>query len=144
YATTMVTMIGIGVAVDYSMFVLARFRDELEDGAVVERAVATAMRTSGTAVVFSGITVIVSLASIWIVPVRAVQSMALAAIMVVAVTIAATLTLLPALLAIVGRRVNAGRIGRRRSTSPASTGFWQRWTAGVMRRPLLCFLGAAG
>ena len=114
YATTMVTMIGIGVAVDYSMFVLARFRDELEDGAVVETAVATAMRTSGTAVVFSGITVIVSLASIWIVPVRAVQSMALAAIMVVAVTIAATLTLLPALLAIVGRRVNSGRIGRRR------------------------------
>ena len=85
YATTMVTMIGIGVAVDYSMFVLARFRDELEEGAVVETAVATAMRTSGTAVVFSGITVIVSLASIWIVPVRAVQSMALAAIMVVAV-----------------------------------------------------------
>ena len=144
YATTMVTMIGIGVAVDYSMFVLARFRDELEDGAVVETAVATAMRTSGTAVVFSGITVIVSLASIWIVPVRAVQSMALAAIMVVAVTIAATLTLLPALLAIVGRRVNSGRIGRRRrSTSPASSGFWQRWTAGVMRRPLLCFVGAA-
>ncbi|MFI5048629.1 MAG: MMPL family transporter [Gaiellales bacterium] len=143
YATTMVTMIGIGVAVDYSMFVLARFRDELEDGAVVETAVATAMRTSGTAVVFSGITVIVSLASIWIVPVRAVQSMALAAIMVVAVTIAGTLTLLPALLAIVGRSVNRGRIGRRRSTSPASSGFWQRWTAGVMRRPLLCFVGAA-
>jgi RND superfamily putative drug exporter len=144
YATTMVTMIGIGVAVDYSMFVLARFRDELEDGEDVEGAVATAMRTSGTAVVFSGITVIVSLASIWIVPVRAVQSMALAAIMVVAVTIAATVTLLPALLAIVGRRINSGRIGRRRrSTSPASTGFWQRWTAGVMRRPLLCFTGAA-
>src|SRR6185503_3817707 len=145
YATTMVTMIGIGVAVDYSMFVLARFRDELEDGEDVEGAVATAMRTSGTAVVFSGITVIVSLASIWIVPVRAVQSMALAAIMVVAVTIAATVTLLPALLAIVGRRVNSGGIGRRRrsSTSPASSGFWQRWTAGVMRRPLLCFVGAA-
>src|SRR3954447_22711609 len=71
--------------------------------------------------------------------------MALAAIMVVAVTIAATLTLLPALLAIVGRRVNSGGIGRRRpsSTSPASSGFWQRWTAGVMRRPLLCFVGAA-
>jgi len=117
YATTMVTMIGIGVAVDYSMFVLARFRDELEDGAVVETAVATAMRTSGTAVVFSGITVIVSLASIWIVPVRAVQSMALAAIMVVAVTIAATVTLLPALLAIVGRRINSGRIGRRRRST---------------------------
>src|SRR6478736_2990383 len=144
YATTMVTMIGIGVAVDYSMFILARFRDELEEGVEVEGAVATAMRTSGTAVVFSGITVIVSLASIWIVPVRAVQSMALAAIMVVAVTIAATVTLLPALLAIVGRRINSGRIGRRRrSTSPASTGFWQRWTAGVMRRPLLCFTGAA-
>ena len=94
YATTMVTMIGIGVAVDYSMFILARFREELLAGAATDRAVATAMATSGTAVAFSGMTVIVSLASIWIVPVRAVQSMALAAIMVVTVAVLAAMTLL--------------------------------------------------
>ena len=141
YATTMVTMIGIGVAVDYSMFVLARFRDELEDGAVVETAVATAMRTSGTAVVFSGITVIVSLASIWIVPVRAVQSMALAAIMVVAVAVLAAMTLLPAVLTLLGPRINAVRIGRRAGSG--REGFWYRWSQRVMRRPLLAAIASA-
>ncbi len=142
YATTMVTMIGIGVAVDYSMFVLARFREELDAGAGVEGAVAGSMRTSGVAVVFSGLTVIVSLASIWIVPVRAVQSMALAAIMVVAVALAATVTLLPALLAILGGRVNAGRIGRGRARVGPSP-FWARWAARVMRRPKLSFAAAS-
>ncbi|MDX6521203.1 MAG: putative drug exporter of the superfamily, partial [Gaiellales bacterium] len=114
YATTMVTMIGIGVAVDYSMFILARFREELAAGAATETAVARAMSTSGTAVAFSGMTVVVSLASIWIVPVRAVQSMALAAIMVVAVAVLAALTLLPAVLTLLGPRINALRVPGRR------------------------------
>ena len=142
YATTMVTMIGIGVAVDYSMFILARFREELLAGAATDRAVATAMATSGTAVAFSGMTVIVSLASIWIVPVRAVQSMALAAIMVVAVAVLAAMTLLPAVLTLLGPRINALRIPGRRER-PGREGFWMRWTRGVMRRPLLAALGAA-
>ncbi len=119
YATTMVTMIGIGVAVDYSMFILARFREELLAGAPTDRAVATAMATSGTAVAFSGMTVIVSLASIWIVPVRAVQSMALAAIMVVTVAVLAAMTLLPAVLMLLGPRINALRIpGRKERPRP--------------------------
>ena len=144
YATTMVTMIGIGVAVDYSMFVLARFRDELEDGAVVETAVATAMRTSGTAVVFSGITVIVSLASIWIVPVRAVQSMALAAIMVVAVTHRGDAH--AAARAAGDRRPAASTAGASdgggapRRPRPASGSGGRRASCA---RPLLCFVGAA-
>jgi uncharacterized membrane protein YdfJ with MMPL/SSD domain len=126
YATTMVTMIGIGVAVDYSMFILARFREELAAGAATEAAVASAMSTSGTAVAFSGMTVVVSLASIWIVPVRAVQSMALAAIMVVAVAVLAAMTLLPAVLTLLGPRINALRMpGRRGGTG--REGFWLRW-----------------
>jgi uncharacterized membrane protein YdfJ with MMPL/SSD domain len=143
YATTMVTMIGIGVAVDYSMFVLARYREELDGGRAVEAAVLNAMRTSGTAVVFSGLTVIVSLASIWIVPVRAVQSMALAAIMVVAVTLLATVSLLPALLAIVGRNVNRGRLRPRSPADRGGSAFWRRWAGIVMRRPVLFFAAAA-
>jgi RND superfamily putative drug exporter len=142
YATTMVTMIGIGVAVDYSMFILARFREELLAGATTDRAVATAMATSGTAVAFSGMTVIVSLASIWIVPVRAVQSMALAAIMVVTLAVLAAMTLLPAVLMLLGPRINALRIPGRKER-PGREGFWIRWTRGVMRRPLLSALGAA-
>src|SRR6476660_10401069 len=138
----MVTMLGIGVAVDYSMFILARFREELLAGAPTDRAVAAAMATSGTAVAFSGMTVIVSLASIWIVPVRAVQSMALAAIMVVTVAVVAAMTLLPAVLMLLGPRINALRIPGR-TQRPGREGFWMRWTRGVMRRPLLSALGAA-
>ena len=137
----MVTMIGIGVAVDYSMFILARFREELAAGAATELAVAGAMRTSGTAVVFSGMTVIVSLASIWIVPVRAVQSMALAAIMVVAVAVLAAMTLLPAVLTLLGPRINAVRIGRRAGSRPR--GLLGRWSQRVMRRPLLAAIASA-
>jgi RND superfamily putative drug exporter len=141
YATTMVTMIGIGVAVDYSMFILARFREELDAGHSTESAVENAMRTSGTAVVFSGLTVIVSLASIWIVPVRAIQSMALAAIIVVTIAVLAGITVLPAVLALLGPRVNALRIGRRRRLE--SGGFWYRWSQRVMRRPILAALASS-
>jgi uncharacterized membrane protein YdfJ with MMPL/SSD domain len=136
YATTMVTMIGIGVAVDYSMFILARFRQELAAGAATEVAVARAMGTSGTVVAFSGMTVVVSLASIWIVPVRAVQSMALAAIMVVAVAVLAAMTLLPAVLSLLGPRINNLRVPALRSAA-GREGFWMRWSQRVMRRPLL-------
>jgi uncharacterized membrane protein YdfJ with MMPL/SSD domain len=142
YATTMVTMIGIGVAVDYSMFILARFRQELANGAATDVAVARAMSTSGTAVAFSGMTVVVSLASIWIVPVRAVQSMALAAIMVVVVAVLAAMTLLPAVLTLLGPRINSLRVPARRA-SAGREGFWLRWSQRVMRRPLLAAAGSA-
>ena len=139
YVTTMVTMIGIGVAVDYSMFVLARFREELEGGAAVETAVGDrdADVRHGRRLLRHHRVVLAG--TIWIVPVRAVQSMARAAIMVVAVDVAATLTLLPALLRLVGRRVDRGRIGRAaRRTSPASCGFWAAVDgAASCARPLL-------
>ena len=121
FVTTMVSMIGIGVAVDYSMFVLARFREELEAGATPDAAVDTAMRTSGTAVVFSGLTVVLALLALWLVPVRAVQSMAAGAMMVVTVAVLASSTLLPALLHLLGRRVDRGRI-RRRARGRSATG----------------------
>ena len=85
---------------------LARFREELEAGATPDAAVDTAMRTSGTAVVFSGLTVVLALLALWLVPVRAVQSMAAGAMMVVTVAVLASSTLLPALLHLLGRRVD--------------------------------------
>ena len=128
FVTTMVSMIGIGVAVDYSMFVLARFREELAAGADPDDAVDTAMRTSGTAVVFSGLTVVLALLALWLVPVRAVQSMAAGAMMVVTVAVLASSTLLPALLHILGRRVDRGRIRRRSRPGRDRRGeFWERW-----------------
>jgi uncharacterized membrane protein YdfJ with MMPL/SSD domain len=137
FATTMISMIGIGVAVDYSMFILARFREELAQDAATADAVTTAMRTSGTAVVFSGITVVLSLLSIVLVPVRAVQSMAAAAAAVTIVAVLAAATFLPAFLHLLGPRVNSVVLvdwGARRHAVTA--GFWLRWTRMIMRHPV--------
>ena len=144
YAQSMVSMIGLGVAVDYSLFILARYREEMRRGVEHAAAVRDAMRTSGTAVVFSGLTVIVSLGTVWLIPVRAVQSMAGAAMLVTAVAIVAAATLLPALLHIVGRSVDRGRVpfvGAR--DTPGAGSFWGRFAGRIMRRPWPWLLGAA-
>jgi len=139
FVTNMASMIGIGVAVDYSLFIVARYREEVAAGRSPEEARGVALATSGLAVLFSGLTVIISLAGLWMVDNNAIRSMALGAMLVVAVAVLAATTLLPALL---GRRVvgrsrlfGVGRLLRRpRRTGP---GFWERWTERVMRRPVL-------
>ncbi len=154
FVTNMASMIGIGVAVDYSLFVLARYREEIARGLSRDAARAEALSTSGLAVAFSGMAVIVSLAGIWMVDNQALRSMALGAIVVVAVAIVAAVVLLPAMIALLGPRVE-GRgltraVGRRlrrgRPPRPAGdrAGFWYRWTDRVMRRPWLSALLTAG
>jgi RND superfamily putative drug exporter len=139
FVTNMASMIGIGVAVDYSLFIVARYREEIGAGRSHEEARGIALATSGLAVVFSGLTVIVSLAGLWMVDNNAIRSMALGAMLVVGVAVLAATTLLPALL---GRRVvgRAQLLSRRRAprTGP---GFWQRWTDQVMRRPVVAVVG---
>ena len=153
FVTNVASMIGIGVAVDYSLFVLARYREEIRAGNEPDEARRTAMRTSGVAVVFSGITVIISLAGLFLVESTVIRSMAMGAIIVVAVSILAAVTLLPALISLLGKRAYArGRITtilelvarqwvnlrrRRGSTHPDNRkgDFWGRWTARVTRRP---------
>src|SRR5215218_6224156 len=132
FVTNMASMIGIGVAVDYSLFILARFREEVAAGRAPEQARAVAMATSGLAVLFSGLTVIISLAGLWMVDNTAIRSMALGAMLVVAVAVLTAITLLPALL---GRRVVArSRLFTLRRAPRSGPGFWQRWTDGVMKR----------
>ncbi|MGH2761495.1 MAG: MMPL family transporter, partial [Thermoleophilaceae bacterium] len=146
FVTNVASMIGIGVAVDYSLFVLARYREEIRRGAQPAEARRVALRTSGLAVTFSGITVMVSLAGLFLVNSTTIRSMAMGAIMVVAVSILAAVTLLPVLMRLLGRRAYArGRISlvlgllarrwrtaprRRGSTAPAARrgAFWERWT----------------
>ncbi|HMJ37004.1 MAG TPA: MMPL family transporter [Baekduia sp.] len=125
YVPNMASMIGLGVAVDYSLFVVVRYREELRDGATPEQARATAMATSGTAVVFSGAAVVVALAGLLLVPTTAIRSMALGAIIVVLVSLLACVTLLPALLTVVGGRLGAPRGG----------GGFRRWAQRVTARP---------
>ena len=105
FVTNITSMLGIGVAVDYCLFVLSRYRDELTAGKNRDAALDTAMRTSGATVVFSGITVIVSLAGLFLLDAAAIHSLAIGAITVVAVSIIGAVTLLPALIALPGRRV---------------------------------------
>jgi len=110
FVTNMASMIGIGVAIDYSLFILARYREERRGGREQEEARAEALATSGLAVAFSGIAVIVSLAGLWMIDNQALRSMALGAMTVVAVSILTATTLLPALIALLGDRVMPGGI----------------------------------
>ncbi len=157
FVTNMASMIGIGVAVDYSLFVLARYREEIAAGQDPDIARATALATSGVAVAFSGLTVIVSLAGLFIVDTMSVRSMALGAILVVAVSVIAATTLLPALISLAGRRayepgwtagVTSRIVGlfsglRRGDRDVPRASFWERWTGAVMRRPILAAGGTA-
>jgi uncharacterized membrane protein YdfJ with MMPL/SSD domain len=110
FVTNMASMIGIGVAIDYSLFILARYREERTAGRDPEAARAEALATSGLAVTFSGLAVIVSLAGLWMVDNQALRSMALGAMTVVAVSILTATTLLPALIAMLGDRVLPGGV----------------------------------
>jgi uncharacterized membrane protein YdfJ with MMPL/SSD domain len=161
FVTNMASMIGIGVAVDYSLFVLARYREEVRRGRSAEDARAAALSTSGLSVFFSGLAVVISLAGIWMVDNQALRSMALGAMIVVGIAIVAAVVLLPTLISLLGHRVEAGgvawRVSRflRRATierrrrpgasrpAPDST-FWHRWTARVMRRPFVSIAISGG
>jgi RND superfamily putative drug exporter len=111
FVTNMASMVGIGVAVDYSLFVLARYREEVHRGVAPERARGIAMATSGVAVTFSGLTVMASLAGLFLVPSQTLRSMALGAIVVVAVSVLAAATLLPVLIRFFGHRAyTRGRV----------------------------------
>src|SRR4051812_2392318 len=162
FVTNTASMIGIGVAVDYSLFVLARYREEIHGGRHPREARRRAMRTSGLAVAFSGFTVIIALAGLFVVNSQTLRSMALGAIVVVATSILGALTLLPTLMTLFGRRAYSrdrvalavgyvlrtwrNRPRRRGSTHPdrrARGTFWERWTAVVTRRPLVTAVLAA-
>jgi uncharacterized membrane protein YdfJ with MMPL/SSD domain len=158
FVTNMASMIGIGVAVDYSLFILARYREEREAGHDKAEARALSLSTSGLAVSFSGLAVIISLAGLWMVDNQALRSMALGAMTVVAVSILTATTLLPALIAMLGDRVLPGgivgrvegflrrRFYRRKSAEQAATEknrFWRAWTERVMAHPWTAIVGVS-
>jgi uncharacterized membrane protein YdfJ with MMPL/SSD domain len=154
FVTNMASMIGIGVAIDYSLFILARYREERHAGRNCDEARSEALATSGLAVTFSGLAVIVSLAGLWMVDNQALRSMALGAMTVVAVSVLTATTLLPALIAMLGDRVMPGgvvakvlgwikRPFRREAPAEPGPGFWDRWARRVMARPILAATGSA-
>ena len=136
YALNIVTLIGLGVSIDYSLFIVNRFRDELARGVSREQAVATTMATAGRAITFSGLTVAVGLSAMLFFQGTFMASMGAAGAIVVAVAVIYALTFLPAMLAIIGPRVNRLRVpwfGR----PTTGTGFWSALAGWVMKRPVL-------
>ncbi len=138
FVVNVATMIGLAVGIDYTLFIVERFRDERARGLDKVDAIARGGATAGRTVLFSGLTVIVALAGMLIIPDTIFRSIAIGAIIVVVVTIAASMTLLPAILSLLGDKVNAIRIpftGRERS-SEKEGGFWDRTSRFVMRHPI--------
>lgn len=138
YALNIVTLIGLGVSIDYSLFVVNRFRDELAKGPSHEAAVSTTIATAGRAITFSGLTVAVGLSAMLFFQGTFMASMGAAGAIVVAVAVAYGLTFLPALLSIIGPGVNRLRIPIGRRPIPGTAGgFWHGLATWVMKRPLL-------
>src|SRR5207253_9522509 len=124
---------GRGVGVDYAIFIVTRFRENYrEDGGDATAAVEAAMNTSGRAVLFAGVTVVIALLGMFALGVSLLAGAAVAASIGVVLVLAASLTLLPALLSSAGHRI--GRAGRARASGDVRPGFWQRWIARVQRR----------
>ncbi|CQD04056.1 mmpL11 protein [Mycobacterium lentiflavum] len=145
FVTSTVSMFGIALAVDYSLFILMRFREELRSGRQHREAVDAAMATSGLAVVLSGLTVVASLTGIYLINTPALKSMATGAIMAVAVAMLTSTTLTPAALATFGRAAAKRSVLLHWSRRPESTQsrFWNRWVSAVMRRPWISSIAAA-
>jgi uncharacterized membrane protein YdfJ with MMPL/SSD domain len=140
YALNLVTGIGLGLAIDYSLFMVSRYREELAAGAESSAAIAETMRTAGRTVLFSALTVAAALATLLVFPLRFLYSMGIGGLIVALVAMLVSLTVLPAVLAALGPRVNAGapRFLRRAADSaarPATSGGWYRLVQWVMRRP---------
>lgn len=143
---TVASIVGLGLSIDYSLFLVRRFRDELALGRPVQEAVAWTVATSGEAILFSGLTVIIGFIGLLLIGISFMTSFGIGGAVVVSVAMLGALTLLPALLSVLGQRINALRlpwIGR--LAQPISTGgvgeerqgLWHSWSLAVMRRPIL-------
>jgi RND superfamily putative drug exporter len=145
-APTLATMIGLGVGIDYALFIVTRHFRGLKDGLELHESIARAAATSGGAVAFAGGTVTIALVSLAVAGIPLVTTMGLMAAIAVVVAVAAALTLLPALLAIIGPRINALRVrGRhpdRRHAAGPKRGLWARWATGVASHPVISMLAA--
>jgi RND superfamily putative drug exporter len=137
FVLTLSTMLGLGLGIDYALFAVSRFREELEDYPVAE-AVPRTVATAGRSIFFSGTAVLIGLSGLLFFPFMFMRSIGVAGVFTVFISVTAALTLLPALLAILGHRINALSV-RRRTRTPGN-GFWGRSAEVVMRHPVIVIL----
>jgi RND superfamily putative drug exporter len=144
FVLNIATMLGLALAIDYSLFIVSRFREELRRGRTVGEAVERAVATAGKAVAFSGIAVAIGLSGLLLFAAPAIRSIGIAGALVVLCSVVFALTFLPALLGMLGHRVNALSLSGLRhrirpiadGVEPARTGRWERVAHAVMRRPI--------
>ncbi len=140
FVLTISTMLGLGLGIDYALFAVSRFREELDRGPVSE-AVPRTVETAGRSIFFSGTAVLIGLTGLLFFPYTFMRSIGVAGALVVFVSVAAALTLLPAVLGILGSKINAFSVRRRRAEGDVvGAGLWARSAELVMRRPLVVLL----
>jgi RND superfamily putative drug exporter len=141
----LVALVGLGVAIDYALVMIFRFREELVAGRSTDDALVETMTHAGRSVIISGSTVAIGLLSMIILPLPFIRSIGIGGMLIPAVSVLASITLLPALLSLLGPRINRLRAMPRRFVNPpsAEAGFWARWARIVTRRPLPVFLFGA-
>ncbi|WP_436838867.1 MMPL family transporter [Nocardia salmonicida] len=140
FVSPVVSMIGLGLAIDYGLFVLSRFREELADGRTVDDAVRRSVTTAGRTVLFSALIVVVAAAGILVFPQGFLRSFAYGAIITISLAALTSITLLPAMLAVLGRRVDWLGVDWFRkpvASDRVPDNRWGRFAAGVMKRPLV-------
>ena len=145
FAPQVAAMMGLGVGIDYALFIVTRYRACLREGMGVDEAVETAMDTSGRAVLFAGTTVVISLLGMLLLNVAFVRGLSVAAAVAVLMTMAASLTLLPAVLAGVGTSINRLRVpGRHPQRTAGRSPGWSRWAGVIQRHPVIACTASAG
>jgi RND superfamily putative drug exporter len=137
FGPQLAAMIGIGVGIDYALFIVTRFREVLARGVEPRLAAVLAIDTSGRAVLFAGCTVVISLLGMLLMGVSFIYGLAFGAIGAVLLVMAASMTLLPAMLGFAGRKIDRWRVpGLRPATTPGPHSLWYRWSRFIQRRPL--------
>ena len=143
FTSQLTAMIGIGVGIDYALFIVTRYRQSLAEGMAPEAAVARSLDTSGRAVLFAGTTVVISLYGMFAMDLSLFRALAVAASFGVLMTMLASLTLLPALLGFVGRNLDKFGLPHRSSeeTTSAPSSFWYRWSRLIQKYPWPALIG---
>ena len=144
FGPELMAMIGLGVGIDYALFIVTRYRQGLGEGLAPRDAVVRAMSTAGRAVLFAGTTVIISLLGLLLIGQQYLVGLAVGTIVAVLAVMAAALTLLPAMLGFSGQSIDRLHVpGLLKLVVPSATrGFWWRWSRTVQRKPVMCGIGA--
>jgi RND superfamily putative drug exporter len=137
YVLSIATMLGLGLGIDYALLAVSRFREELENYPIPE-AVSRTVATAGRSIFFSGLAVLIGLSGLLFFPFMFIRSIGVAGVLVVFVSVSAALTLLPAVLGVLGHKVNA--LAVRRNRGAVGAGFWGRSAEAVMQHPVLVIL----